>query len=156
MRRLNDGCSRKRVGPAHDPRGSFIMQRRPIAARKVIRAMLVLQVIPLLLFPPESFAPTSQEWWLPILLAGMVVTADLEVLARGSRKLWPWHLMIFAQGFNIISRIMMVWAHATTISGGVSVLNLPYLALTFVAMMWSAFLLWYLELPDVRLGTAHD
>jgi hypothetical protein len=132
------------------------MQRRPIAARKVIRAMLILQVIPLLLFPPESFAPNSQEWWLPILLAGMVVTADLEVLVRGSRTLWPWHLMIFAQGFNIISRIMMMWAHATTISGGVTVLNLPYLALTLVAMTWSAFLLWYLELPDVRLGTAHD
>jgi hypothetical protein len=132
------------------------MQRRPIATRKVIVTLLTLQIIPLLLLPPESFAPTSQEWWLPILLAAMVVTADLELLVRGSRKLWPWHLMIFAQGFNIISRLMMMWAHATKISGGATVLNVPYLAFTLVAMVWSACLLWYLELPDVRLGVGRD
>jgi hypothetical protein len=80
----------------------------------------------------------------------------LELLVRGSRKLWPWHLMIFAQGFNIISRLMMMWAHATKTSGGATVLNVPYLSLTLLAMAWSAYLLWYLELPDVRLGTARD
>jgi hypothetical protein len=132
------------------------MQRRPIATRKVIAVVLVLQVIPLLLLPPESFLPNSQEWWLPVLLAIMVVAAVLELLVRGSRKVWPWHLMIFAQGFNIISRLMMMWAHATKISGGAVVLNVPYLALTFVAIGWSACLLWYLELPEVRLGTARD
>ena len=128
------------------------MQRRSIAARRVIVSILVLQPIPLLLFPPASFAPSSQEWWLPNLLAAMVLVADAELLARRSLAVWPWHLMIFAQGFNIISRIMMVWAHATKTVAGVSVLNLPYLALTFAAMACSAFLLWYLELPDVRLG----
>jgi hypothetical protein len=132
------------------------MQRRPIAARRIIVAVLVSQVIPLLLFPPESFATNSQEWWLPVLLAAMILTAVVQLLVRGSRKLWPWHLMIFAQGFNIISRIMMMWAHATVTSGGATVLNLPYLAMTLVAMSWSAFLLWYFELPDVRLGTARD
>jgi hypothetical protein len=40
------------------------MQRRPIGARKIIVAMLTTQVVPLLLFPPESFARNSQEWWL--------------------------------------------------------------------------------------------
>jgi hypothetical protein len=132
------------------------MQRRAIAARKVVVAVLSLQVIPLLLFPPESFSVNSQEWWLPILLAAMILAADVELLVRGSRKVWPWHLMIFAQGFNIISRIMMMWAHATKTSGGATVLNLPYLGLTLVAMVWSAALLWYLELPDVRLATSHD
>ncbi len=132
------------------------MQRRPIATRKVIVAALTLQVVPLLLFPPESFGAHSQEWWLPMLLAVMVITADLELLVRGSRKLWPWHLMIFAQGFNIISRLMMMWVHATKMSGGATVLNMPYLALTAVAMGWSAALLWYLELPDIRLGATRD
>jgi len=132
------------------------MRRRTIASRRVIATVLTLQVIPLLLLPPESFAPNSQEWWLPVLLAAMVVAADLELLVRGSRKLWPWHLMIFAQGFNIISRLMMMWAHATKTSGGATVLNVPYLSLTLLAMAWSASLLWYLELPDVRLGTARD
>lgn len=132
------------------------MQGRPIAGRKIIVAILTTQVVPLLLFPPESFSSNSQEWWLPVLLSVMVAAAVLELLVRGRRSLWPWHLMIFAQGFNIISRIMMMWAHATVISGGAMVLNVPYLALTLVAMTWSAFLLWYWELPDVRIGIAQD
>jgi len=132
------------------------MQRRPIAARKIIVAMLTTQVVPLLLFPPESFSSSSQEWWLPVLLVVMIAAAVLELLVRGGRSLWPWHLMIFAQGFNIISRIMMMWAHATVTSGGATVLNVPYLALTLIAMTWSAFLLWYWELPDVRLGVTQD
>lgn len=132
------------------------MQRRPIAARKMIVALLTTQVIPLLLFPPASYSSNSQEWWLPALLVVMIGAAVVELLVRGGRSIWPWHLMIFAQGFNIISRIMMMWAHATITHGGATVLNLPYLALTLIAMAWSAFLLWYLELPDVRLGIAQD
>ena len=132
------------------------MQRRDIASHKFITAILVSQIIPLLLFPPESFSPNSQEWWLPVLLAVMVVAAVVELLARNSRKVWPWHLMIFAQGFNIISRIMMLWAHATVTVGGATVLNLPYITLTMVAMIWSAVLLWYFELPEVRMGAARD
>jgi hypothetical protein len=132
------------------------MQRRPIAARRFIVAMLTTQAIPLLLFPPESYSHNSQEWWLPVLLVVMTAAAVMELLVRGRRSLWPWHLMIFAQGFNIISRIMMMWAHATVTRGGATVLNAPYLALTLIAMTWSAFLLWYLELPDVRLGAVQD
>jgi len=132
------------------------MQRRHIASHTIIAAILVSQLIPLLLFPPQSFSPNSQEWWLPVLLAVMVVAAVVELLARNSRKVWPWHLMIFAQGFNIISRIMMLWAHATITVGGATVLNLPYIALTMVAMVWSAVLLWYFELPEVRMGAARE
>ena len=132
------------------------MQHRPLATRRVIVGILTLQVIPLLLFPPDSFRPNSQEWWLPLLLAIMVVTADIKLLVWRSHAVWPWHLMIFAQGFNIISRIMMLWAHATKTVGSATVLNLPYLAFTLVAMAWSAFLLWHLELPEVRLGATQD
>jgi len=132
------------------------MQRRPLAVRRAIVGILILQIIPLLLFPPDSFRPNSQEWWLPLLLAIMVVTADIKLLVWRSHAVWPWHLMIFAQGFNIISRIMMLWAHATKTVGSATVLNLPYLAFTLVAMAWSAFLLWYLELPEVRLGATQD
>jgi hypothetical protein len=132
------------------------MQHRPLATRRAIVGILTLQVIPLLLFPPDSFAANSQEWWLPLLLAIMVVTADLQLLMWRSHAVWPWHLLIFAQGFNIISRIMMLWAHATKTVGSATVLNLPYLAFTLVAMAWSAFLLWYLELPEVRLGATQD
>jgi hypothetical protein len=132
------------------------MQRRALASRGMIILVLILQFVPLVLFPPESFAPTTQEWWLPVLLAVMVLWADIELIVRRSDQTWPWYLMSFAQGFNIISRIMMLWPHATKVVGQATVLNVPYVILTFVAMALSAFLLWYTELPDVRLGLVRE
>ncbi len=123
-----------------------------LAGRRAIVAILFLQVVPLLLFPPTAFSPNSQEWWLPALLAALVLIADAEVIGRRSLQIWPWHLMIFAQGFNIISRLMMVWSHATLTVAGATVANTPYLLATAVAMALSALLLWYLELPIVRMG----
>jgi hypothetical protein len=132
------------------------MQRRAIATRGFIVGALILQLVPLILFPPESFSSNSQEWWLPALLATMVLVSCGELILRGSHQLWPWHLMSFSQGFNIISRLMMLWPHATKTVGGVTVLNVPYVALTITSMAMSAFLLWYLELPDVRMGLLRD
>ena len=132
------------------------MQRRAIASRGIIILVLLLQFIPLILFPPESFSPTTQEWWLPVVLAVLVLWADLELIVRRSPQAWPWYLMSFAQGFNIISRIMMLWPHATKVVGQATALNVPYVVLTFVAMVLSAFLLWYTELPDVRLGLVRE
>ncbi len=123
-----------------------------LARRGAIIGILFFQVVPLLLFPPASFSPNSQEWWLPVLLAALVLIADAEVVGRRSLQLWPWHLMIFSQGFNIISRLMMVWPHATLIVGGATVPNIPYLLATVAAISLSAMLLWYLELPIIRMG----
>jgi hypothetical protein len=132
------------------------MQRRALASRGMIILVLILQFVPLVLFPPESFAPTTQEWWLPVLLAMMVLWAEFELMVRRSDQTWPWNLMSFAQGVNIISRIMMLWPHATKVVGQATVLNTPYVILTFAAMALSAFLLWYTELPDVRLGLVRE
>jgi hypothetical protein len=123
-----------------------------LARRGAIIGILFFQIVPLLLFPPASFSPSSQEWWLPALLAALVLVADAEIVGRRSLQLWPWHLMIFSQGFNIISRLMMVWSHATLTVGGSTVANVPYLLATVLAMTLSAVLLWYLELPVIRMG----
>lgn len=132
------------------------MSRSSLATRPAITTVLIAQFIPLLLFPAASFAPTSQEWWLPVLLAVMVVVADVELIVRRTTQVRPWNLLLFAQGFNIISRLMMLWGHATVTVGGATVLNLPYIVLTLAAMTMSAWLLWYLELPEVRLGLLAD
>jgi hypothetical protein len=131
------------------------MDRRTIAQRRVIIPVILLQLIPLVLFPPESFAPTTQEWWLPFLLGVMVVLADLQLIFGHNNATWPWHLMSFAQGFNIISRLMMVWSHATITYKGVTELNGLYLGLTALALLLSALMLWYIELPEVRMRMAN-
>lgn len=118
---------------------------------KVISAVLVLQFVPLVLFPPESFAPTTQEWWLPVVMAVLVLIAIVQIFRRAV-TVWPWNLLSFSQGFNIISRLMMIMPHATRNENGAQFFNTPYVVLSLLAMLLSAFMLWYTELPDVRLG----
>jgi hypothetical protein len=118
----------------------------------MIVVVLITQFIPLVLFPADSFSPKSQVWWLPVMLAVMVLIADFELIVRRTTSLGPWYLIAFAQGFNIISRLMMVWPHATKDVGGQSSFNGLYVGLTVISLLWSVFLLWYIELPEVRMG----
>lgn len=128
------------------------MRRNIQAMPPVIIAVLILQVIPLLLFPAKSFAPTTQEWWLPALLVLMVLIADFQLIVRRSTAATPWYLMSFAQGFNIISRLLMLWPNLTRTTEQGTMANWPYVILTFVAMALSTLLLWYTEKPAVRVG----
>lgn len=128
------------------------MQHKSFANPRLIVVVLILQLIPLVLFPAASFAPTTQEWWLPVLLAVMVIIADIYLIVRRTPAPWPWYLLSFAQGFNIISRMMMVWPHSADQVGSAWVLNLPYIVLTIVSIVLSAAILWYTEKPEVRMG----
>ncbi len=129
------------------------MERRAVANPARIIAVLILQLSPLVLFPPESFAPTTQEWWLPVLLAIMVIVADVYIIAVRTPAPWPWYLLSFAQGFNIISRLMMIWPHSANQVGSTWVVDVPYVTLSLLSIIMSAVALWYMEKPDVR--TAH-
>jgi len=128
------------------------MQRRALANPGLIIAVLILQLVPLVLFPAESFSPTTQEWWLPVLLAVMVIIADVYLIVVRTPAPWPWTLLAFAQGVNIISRLMMVWPHSSNQVGTTWVLNVPYIVLSLISMLMSAAILWYTEKPDVRIG----
>jgi hypothetical protein len=127
------------------------MVRQALVKKPIIVALLIVQFIPLILFPPSVFQPTNQEWWLPVLLILMIVAADFVILVRKQDVMWPWYLLSFAQGFNIISRLMMVMPHATINSGGTQIFNAPYVILTFISVVISTGLLWFIELPDVRM-----
>jgi hypothetical protein len=126
---------------------SSLYTRKPI-----IIAVLVLQLLPLLLFPAETYSPTTQAWWLPMFLVVMAAISVFQLVVRCTPAAWPWYLMAFAQGFNIISRLMMLWPNTVRTSGQTTTLNGIYLVLTFVSMGLSALLLWYFEKPAVRMG----
>lgn len=129
--------------------------RKYLTSPKAISVMLILQFIPMVMFPPESFSPKTQEWWLPVLLAILAIIAIVQIYRR-STATWPWHLVGFSQGFNIISRLLMLFPHATLNQGNVQVFNTPYVVLSLLSMGLSAFLLWYTELPEVRMGLLRD
>jgi hypothetical protein len=129
---------------------------KSITTPKAITALLILQLLPLVLFPLESFVGNaqgaSQEWWLPFILGLLTLWAIIEVIFRHSPATWPWHLFAFAQGFNIISRLMMILPHAILNNNGVQSVDVAYLSLTLTSIILSALFLWYTERPETRLG----
>jgi hypothetical protein len=126
------------------------MFRKILSARGIIPVVMCLQVVPLLLLAPSSYSLNSQEWWLPALLTLLVLISLYQLLIRRSQVSWPWYLVSFSQGFNIISRLMMLLPHATKNNEGVQYFNSAYVIIAIVAMLLSAFEIWYNELPEVR------
>lgn len=132
------------------------MLRRYITNGITIPIILVLQIVPLLIFPLSSYDLSSQEWWLPILLTVFTIAGLVELLIRKNTAAWPWYLLAFSQGFNIISRLMMILPHATeTGSSGTIHANGSYLIITAISFALSAFEIWYGELPEVRQKIAY-
>jgi hypothetical protein len=129
---------------------------KSLTSPKAITALLILQLVPLVLFPLESFVGNeqgaSQEWWLPFILGLLTLWAIIEVIFRHSLATWPWNLFAFAQGFNIISRLMMILPHAILNNNGVQTVDVVYISLTLLSIILSALFLWYTELPETRLG----
>jgi hypothetical protein len=128
------------------------MIRERLIQKTSIQILLIVQLLPLVIFPAASYSPTSQEWWLPILLAVMVIWADVELLVRKNTALWPWYLLGFSQGFNVISRLMMLMPRITVGVNGVEQFNTVYVLFAVVSCLMSAFILWYAEQPEVRMG----
>jgi hypothetical protein len=127
------------------------MFRKYITGKVMIPVILCLQIFPLVVFPPSSYALTTQEWWLPVLLTLLTVISLVQLLLRRSPAAWPWYLLSFSQGFNIISRIMMLLPHATrSLDNGDQTANVGYLVVAFATMLFSGFEIWYCDLPEVR------
>jgi len=124
--------------------------RKVLSLRGLIPVIMCFQVVPLLLFPPSSYSVKTQEWWLPVLLTFLVIVALVQILIRKSHTAWPWYLVSFAQGINIISRLMMLLPHATVNNEGTQRFNASYFLIAVLAMLLSAFEIWYNELPEVR------
>jgi len=124
--------------------------RKVLSMRGVIPVVMCFQVVPLLIFPVSSWSVKTQEWWLPVLLTFLVVISLVQILIRKTQAVWPWYLVSFAQGVNIISRIMMLLPHTTVNNEGTQVFNSAYFIIAVVAMLLSAFEIWYNELPEVR------
>ncbi len=115
----------------------------------VIKTILFLGLIPLILFPISTFDVKSQEWWLPLILVVLALVGIVQLLRRSSAP-WPIFLVAFAQGFNIISRLLMFMPNSTFEVEGVQILNSTYLIMTIISMIISGLILWYIELPEVK------
>jgi len=125
------------------------MKQSPFVQSGVIKTVLVLGLIPILLFPPSTYDLKSQEWWLPLILVVLAVVGIVQLLRKSSAP-WPIYLVAFAQGFNIISRLLMFMPNSTVEVEGAQVVNSTYLVMTVISMVISGVILWYIELPEVK------
>jgi hypothetical protein len=130
--------------------------RQSLTRKPIIQVLLVLQLVTFVLLPANLFTANSQEWWLPVILAALVIIADANLIFSHQDVVWPWNLMAFSQGINIISRLMMIGSHATISVNGQQAFNTPYVVLTLVSMLISTFILWFVELPEVRMAMVRD
>jgi hypothetical protein len=128
------------------------MLRKTLAQPTTVTVLLFIQFIPLLLFPLDTFSSNSQQWWLPVLLTALAIYAAIKIVVQRTGELWPWYLISFAQGFNIISRLMMIMPHATYNANGVQLADVAYLVTNFLAIVISAGYIVLAELPDVRMS----
>lgn len=128
------------------------MLRKTLAQPTAVTLLLIVQFIPIMLFPLDIFQLTSQQWWLPAILTLLALFATIKITVQRTSELWPWYLISFSQGFNIISRLMMLMPHATKNVGGVQLIDWPYVITSIVSILISAGYIIYAELPDVRLS----
>jgi hypothetical protein len=126
------------------------MLRKSLTGSGLVTVLMCLQVVPLLMLPTESWSLKTQEWWLPVLLTVLVVVALVQLLIRRTRSLAPWYIISFAQGFSIISRLMMLLPHTMVEESNRWRFDWLYVVMAVASIGLSWFWIWYCDLPEVR------
>jgi hypothetical protein len=110
--------------------------------RQKLLPVILIQVIPLLIFPINFLVSGLPFVALLVLLYIGLIYA---LLKRG--RTWAHSLSIFLQGLNIIVRVMMLFPNAVGADGQ---FNIPYILTNIVAILLSGWILLRLDQPDVR------
>ena len=107
--------------------------------------LLLLQPLPLLLFPPALLADA-----LPLIAIVVAVMWGLGWMVW-RRRTWALTLSIFIQGLNVIIRVMMLLSNAVSASGDV---NLGFIVTSVLAIVLSWLFLLRLDNQDLRAAMA--
>ena len=107
--------------------------------------LLLLQPLPLLLFPPALLAEA-----LPLIA---IVVALMWVLSWmvWRKRTWALTLSIFIQGLNVIIRVMMLLSNAVSASGNI---DLVFIVTSVLAIVLSWLFLYRLDNQDLRAAMA--
>jgi hypothetical protein len=110
--------------------------------KKFLIPLILLQIIPIIIFPLKTIASG-------ISIFGFVALVFV-LLGYGlwQGRSWALSMSIFIQGFNIITRLMMVLPHALRVDG--SGWDLPYLLMAVISMAISGWFMLRLDKPDIR------
>ena len=117
--------------------------------RKRLLLFAILQVVPILLFPPAMLLSGSGGINTGAIALAAVVVLIFALLGWGllRGRGWALTMSIFLQGLNLIVRLMMLFPNAVSKAGAWDVpLIITYLA----AIILSGWLMVRLDRPDVR------
>jgi len=107
---------------------------------KNVLLIIVLQIIPLLLFPPAMLI----SGWLAIIVLIVVYALLGFFLVKG--RVWALSMSIFLQGLNVTIRLMMLFPNSIKIG----VYDWSYFIVSLAAIALSFWFLLRLDRPDVR------
>lgn len=107
--------------------------------------LLLLQPLPLLLFPPTLLASA-----LPLIAITVAVMWGLSWMVW-RKRVWALTLSIFIQGLNVIIRVMMLLANAVNASG---TYDIPFIVTSVLAIVVSWLFLYRLDNQDMRAAMA--
>ena len=112
----------------------------PPALRRVA-PFLLLQFIPLLIFPPELL----QSAWTLVMIVTVALVALSFMALRG--RAWALTMSIFLQGLNVIIRVMMLLPRAISPATG---LDTVFVTTSLLSIGLSWFLLYRFDRPEIR------
>jgi hypothetical protein len=105
----------------------------------------VLQIIPLLIYPPETLKSGL------VIVGIMVVVFALLGYGLWRGRNWALSLSLTLQGFNVVSRLLMLFPNSLAGGpGGSFGFDFVYIVLGVVSIALSLFFLLRLDRPDVR------
>jgi len=115
--------------------------------RGLITTVAIGQFIPVLLYPPAVLSSAS-----PIILGSAIAVFALVGFYLIRRRVWAKTLTIFIQGFNIITRLMILVAHgANPIKDGGG-LNWDVIVFNLAAIILSAVIMYRFDVPEIELA----
>lgn len=107
--------------------------------------LLLLQPLPLLLFPPALLTEA-----LPLIAIVVAVMWGLGWMVWRKRA-WALTLSIFIQGLNVIIRLMMLMSNAVNANGKY---DIPFIVTSVLAIVLSWLFLYRLDNQDLRAAMA--
>jgi hypothetical protein len=111
----------------------------------LIVAIALLQIVPILLLPPDILASINRVLLIPVVVFALLGWGlyTLHPLART--------LTIFLQGFNIVVRVLVTMARVVPSRDEGTPADVPLFVTSMIAIVVSTLILYYIDKPDTQL-----
>jgi len=119
-----------------------VTKRRPA----LILIIAVLQIVPIILLPPEILRSINRV----LLLVPVAVFAVLGWALYTFRRLAR-TLTIFLQGLNIVVRVLVTMSRVVPSRAEGTPADVPLFLTSLVAIILSTLILYYVDKPDMQL-----